>query len=64
MWERQQGNTRACLQLLARGSQLNPADPALFQARGIVEKEAGRFDDARAAFEQVGTAPVQRWGFY
>lgn len=42
----------ACLQLLARGSALNPADPALYQARGIVEKEGRRFDAARATFRQ------------
>jgi Flp pilus assembly protein TadD len=43
---------QACLQLLARGSSLNPADPALYQARGVVEKEAGRHDAARAMFRQ------------
>lgn len=47
-----QGNQAACLQLLTRGSQLNKADPALYQARGVVEKELGRFDAARALFKQ------------
>lgn len=47
-----QGNMGACLQLLARGTSLNPADPALYQARGIVEKESRRYDAARAMFQQ------------
>lgn len=57
MWERKQGNLEACMQLLARGHQLNPADAALYQARALVAKEAGRFDEARAVFKrglQVG----------
>jgi tetratricopeptide (TPR) repeat protein len=64
MWERQQGNAAASLQLLARGSSLNPADAALYQARGIVEKEAGRFDQARAVFKQglaVDSAHLYLW---
>jgi Flp pilus assembly protein TadD len=47
-----QGNLGACLQLLARGSSLNPADPAIYQAQGIVEKEARRYDAARQLFQQ------------
>lgn len=47
-----QGNSGACQQLLARGSSLNAADPALYQARGIVEKEARRYDAARSLFKQ------------
>jgi len=51
-WVFLQGNPSACLQLLARGSSLNPADPALYQARGIVEKESRRYDAARSMFKQ------------
>lgn len=47
-----QGNAGACQQLLARGSSLNAADPALYQARGIVEKEARRYEAARSLFKQ------------
>jgi hypothetical protein len=47
-----QGNPSACMQLLMRGSSLNPADPALYQARGVVEKEWRHYDAARSLFKQ------------
>ena len=31
MWERKQRNPELCLQLLKRGSALNPTDPAIYQ---------------------------------
>ena len=35
MWERKQRNPELCLQLLKRGSALNPTDPAIYQVWGV-----------------------------
>lgn len=64
MWERKQGNLRTCIQLLQRGQSLNSADPALYQAWAVVEKEMEQYDEARRIFKrglEVDPAHVHLW---